>query len=648
MGMVKMTHVNIYGPQGDPQETLEVLARLACFQPDSETAALREKEQENVYAPLLTATLGLLKDLGEPVELTAYDGGYFDFAKAKQSVERFAAEVAQRGKLRAELTARMTTLEQTKTQLYHLTGLQATMDEIFGVKYLKVRFGRLPKDSYVKLPYYGEHSFTFREYDFDGEYYWGMYFVPEARAKEVDDIFASLYFERVWVPDFVHGTPQDAIAQIMTEESEVRAKQEKLDNMTDIAGPEDIRRLHAIAAWLNYEAQIFNMHKYVILLEHSYYISGFVPQDDLPRVREALAILPGVRVCEDSELEAGTPPAPRKPPVKLRNNWLARPFEMFIEMYGLPEYGDLDPTIFVAVTYSILFGVMFGDVGQGVLLGLIGYFYMYKKLNMKIGLVLTRCSVFSVVFGFVYGSVFGYEHVLDPLYRAFGFAGKPMEVLEPNSIITLLVSSVVAGIFLIVAAMLTGIISCVRRGQTARATFSVNGLAGLVFYISLLLTLVKLALGFDIPFVGTVPFYILCLGVPFVSIYFAEPICKKLTGEEIDESVGEMLMNGFFEIFDALLSFASNTMSFLRVGGFALAHAGMMTMVFTLADMTKGVPYLLIVVIGNLFVMALEGLFVGIQVLRLEFYEMFSRFFDANGAPFEPLRVTLDPARADA
>ena len=99
-------------------------------------------------------------------------------------------------------------------------------------------------------------------------------------------------------------------------------------------------------------------------------------------------------------------------------------------------------------------------------------------------------------------------------------------------------------------------------------------------------------------------------------------------------------MNGFFEMFDALLSFASNTMSFLRVGGFTLAHAGMMTMVFTLAEMTPNVFfYALVVIIGNAAVMGLEGLFVAIQVLRLEFYEMFSRFFEADGEPFSPLRI---------
>lgn len=648
MGMVHMLHMNIYGPGRDPRQTLELLARLACFDADEQpsiTAAGGTKDDP--YGPVLTQTLGLLQDLGQPAACPMYDGkGQFQLEDVKEKVEAFAAEVAARSQRKTELAARMNTYEQAKTQLYHLTGLQTSMDEIFACKYLKVRFGRLPKDSYAKLPYYEGHSFTFREYDFDGEYYWGMYFVPESASEEVDSIFASLYFERMWVPDFVHGTPQDALAQIMTEEADLKAEQEAADNLADIAGPADLSWLRGAAAWLNYESQIAQMYRFVVLLDSSYYISGFVPGDKVQELKLALSKkLPDVRVCADDEVgvEAGDT---LKPPTKLKNNWFSRPFEMFIDMYGMPEYGDIDPTGFVAITYSVLFGIMFGDVGQGILLGLIGYFIMYRKMHLPIGLILTRCSVFSTLFGFVYGSVFGFEHVLDPLYHALGFAEKPIEVLQPDAISTLLLSSVAGGVFLILCAMLAGILSHLKRKQPAHAVFSVNGVVGVVFYFSLILLLVNLVAGLHLPFVGTVPFYVLCLAVPFLGIYFSEPICNRLEGRPREESVGEMLMNGFFEVFDALLSFASNTMSFLRVGGFALAHAGMMTMVFTLADMTTNVViYAVIVLIGNLFVMALEGLFVGIQVLRLEFYEMFSRFFDADGRPFSPLAVRLPEAQ---
>ena len=287
MGMVKMKHINIYGPEQDPQQTLEVLAKLACFHPDKDAERINAAAgaAENLYTPLLASTLGLIKDVGGDPALQEYRGRFFEYGAVKDEVEALSAQVAERGKRQAEISAKLATYAQTKTQLYHLTGLHTSVDEIFACKYLKVRFGRIPKDSYLKLPYYDDHSFTFSEYDFDGEYYWGMYFVPESHAKEVDDIFANLYFERMWVPDFVHGTPQDALAQIMTQESELQAEQKELDNMSDIAAPADIERLREYASWLNYEMQIFDMRKYVITLEHTYYISGYVPESDVERLK---------------------------------------------------------------------------------------------------------------------------------------------------------------------------------------------------------------------------------------------------------------------------------------------------------------------------------------------------------------------------
>ena len=202
----------------------------------------------------------------------------------------------------------------------------------------------------------------------------------------------------------------------------------------------------------------------------------------------------------------------------------------------------------------------------------------------------------------------------------------------------ILITSIVAGIFIIVCALGTGIISNFKRGIIAKTLFSVNGVAGLVFYLALVCLLLPM-LGVEASFIGSMPYIILLIVVPFLCMYFCEPICLALEGKNPGKP-GEIIINGFFEMFDALLSFASNTMSFLRVGGFVLAHAGMMSVVFTLAAMTtQPVIYWLIVIVGNLFVMALEGLFVGIQVLRLEFYEIFSRFFDAEGRPFTPLHV---------
>ena len=108
------------------------------------------------------------------------------------------------------------------------------------------------------------------------------------------------------------------------------------------------------------------------------------------------------------------------------------------------------------------------------------------------------------------------------------------------------------------------------------------------------------------------------------------------------EGFGSFFTEGFFELFDIVLTFITNTMSFLRVGGFVLSHAGMMLVVYTLANKIGGPGYWITLIIGNIFVMVLEGMIVGIQVLRLEFYEMFSRYYEGKGIPFKSIKEILE------
>ena len=95
-------------------------------------------------------------------------------------------------------------------------------------------------------------------------------------------------------------------------------------------------------------------------------------------------------------------------------------------------------------------------------------------------------------------------------------------------------------------------------------------------------------------------------------------------------------VEGFFELFEMLLSYFSNTLSFVRIGAFAVSHAAMMEVVLMLAGVESGNTNWVVVVLGNLFVCLMEGLVVGIQVLRLEYYEMFSRFYKGSGREFKP------------
>ncbi|MEG1476324.1 MAG: V-type ATPase 116kDa subunit family protein [Oscillospiraceae bacterium] len=632
MGIAKMKYINVYGPEEQLSNTLQTLAGLECFHPDeSGSEQYRVNIANNRYEPLLIKANGLLEDLGarpykDPLQINDYHT-----AEVDAYLEKFAAEVARRMARTAEIEAQMSLYSQARVQLYHLTGLTSSVDDLFSCTFLKVRFGRLPKDSYKKLSYYEDKHFTFTVYDFDGDFYWGVYFAPTNNSDEVDSIFSSLYFERIWVPDFVHGKPQDALDEIAKKEAELTLELTELKKAGNIATAAEVDKIRSMQHWLYNRNQLFSMKHCATLFNHTFYVGGFVPLDDYERVTTALSAVSSIKFSEQHDNED----LPISPPIKLKNNRLVRPFELYVSMYGLPCNGDIDPTWFVALTYSIMFGIMFGDVGQGIIIMIAGYI-MQRFKGMALGGILERAGFCSVIFGFVYGSVFGFEEALNPVYHMLGMAGKPIEVF--GSINLILISSVAMGAFIVICAITMGIVSKFRRGKKGEVLFSPNGVAGLVFYVSIIATALDM-LVFHIGFVK-MPFIIICLIIPIFLMYFWEPLAHFVdTGKLILNNPGELLLNGFFEMFDTLLSYITNTLSFLRVGGFVLCHAGMMSVVFTLANMVGPVAYVPVVIIGNLFVICLEGLIVGIQALRLEFYEVFSRFFEADAVPFTPLTL---------
>ena len=146
-------------------------------------------------------------------------------------------------------------------------------------------------------------------------------------------------------------------------------------------------------------------------------VLGYVPSKEAAAFEKSFAGLDKVAVTLKDPGEE-----PRLTvPVRLRNLAFVKPFEMFVDMYGLPSYQDLDPTPYVAFSYILLFGIMFGDLGQGLMVSLLGLF-LYKKKGMAIGGIMSRIGLSSMVFGFLYGSVFGFEELLIPVHQEIGRA----------------------------------------------------------------------------------------------------------------------------------------------------------------------------------------------------------------------------------
>ena len=321
-----------------------------------------------------------------------------------------------------------------------------------------------------------------------------------------------------------------------------------------------------------------------------------------------------------------------RPPTKLKNCKLFKPFEMFVDMYGLPSYNELDPTVLIGLSYSILFGFMFGDVGQGLCL-MIGGWLLYHFKKMNLAGILSRCGFCSTIFGFLFGSFFGFEDVIPALWLHPKTA--MMQVPFVGNLNTVFVVAIGLGRLIILLTMVLNIYNSVKEHNTEKTWFDTNGVAGLVFYGALTVTLALYMTGHALPAAIVL---VVMFVIPLLVIFCKEPLTALVEKKShlIEDSKVMFFVQGFFELFEVCLSYFSNTLSFVRVGAFAVSHAAMMEVVLMLAGVEAGNPSWAVVVLGNLFVCGMEGLIVGIQVLRLEYYELFSRFYRGTGRAFRP------------
>ncbi|MDY3195345.1 MAG: V-type ATPase 116kDa subunit family protein [Paracholeplasma sp.] len=521
--------------------------------------------------------------------------------------------------------------ENTLIQVKNLISLDVALDDLFACEYIFIRLGRLPNDSVEKLKFFQSRPFVFKSFSYDQNYSWCMYFTTEEYKREVDNIFSSLFFERIFIPDFVKGTPKEAIEAL---ESEIDSARKQITSYKDdICSITDgcQNRLAYIKGELLFLNRLFESKKYVVGLGDKFTITGFIEEQHIEAFKQAFD---GI---EDLEIEVQEADGDKRitPPTKLKNGWFSKPFGMFVEMYGLPSYGELDPTPFVAITYSLLFGMMFGDLGQGLVLMLLG-FLAYKYKGMRLGAIGIRIGLSSAIFGLLYGSVFGDEELLTPLYTdVLGLSHKPIHIMDADFTMTLLISAIAIGAVLIVISMILNLVTLYKKKDFVEFFCSHNGLAGLLFY-GFVLVAVALQFGLGIPVLNPITIS-LFVGLPFLVIFLKEPIERRVHHHKMfPNGFGGFFVEAFFELFEIALSYVTNTMSFLRVGGFILSHAGMMLVVTSLMSMVGDAGWI-VMIFGNLFVMALEGMIVGIQVLRLQFYEMFSRYYKGDGIAFNAL-----------
>lgn len=638
MAISKMKLVNITADNEYLSDVLLRFVDLDCFHPElaskfvDSVHGLTTLNEENPITDVLQHFYEVIHDMEMQIPALDVKDRNYDLDRIKNYIEGIYQKFLQGAEVRKDLENVIQENKDALIQVQNIESMNLNLDDLFECKYIKVRFGRLPLDSVEKLQYYQNRPFVFKSFHKDETYSWCLYITTSKFEGDVDNIFSSLYFERVRIPEFVHGTPGSAKESLQEEIDNDYKQLSHVNDVIEQLKKECLENFTKIKAELEFINHTFEARKYVVGLGERFSITGFVAEEDVQKLKDIYIDLKEV----DIEVRPAHSDKRLSPPTKIKNGWFARPFSMFVEMYGVPEYDAFDPTPFVAFTYSLLFGIMFGDLGQGAILILVGYL-AYKWKGMKLGEVGMRIGISSCIFGVLFGSVLGNETLLNPMYQTiFGLHEKPIEVMSSEFIPVLLIASIGIGAMLVMIGICFNIYLKWKVKDFGEMLLSQNGVAGLALYASIVIGAI-LQVGFAIPVLSNMLYIVAFVIVPLLLIFMKEALIHKMEhGHLFPNGFGAYFAESFFELFEICLSFITNSISYLRVGGFVLSHAGMMMAVMLLTEMA-GPAGIFIFVFGNILVMVLEGLVVGIQVLRLEFYEMFSRYFEGKGIAFNAM-----------
>jgi len=407
--------------------------------------------------------------------------------------------------------------------------------------------------------------------------------------------------------------------------------------------------------------------------ESVYRIEGWVPRDSLKPLIEELERTTEGRVAIRSYTPEELPSVrsgAESVPVLLKRRLFISSFEGIVLSYGAPLYGSIDPTPLVAFFFILLFSIMFGDLGQGLVILLAGLALKsgkFKKLKGfgKFGPICIAVGIGSMFMGFLNGSFFTDEELLVPLNRSLsGFLfGTPIDrfiTIMPKDGMGKLFAffgfTIGVGVIMNSVGLVVNIIDKFKHRKIGEALFSKTGIAGAAFFWWAIGIGVRVLLGGSVAWFDAIG-----LGLPILVLFFGESFAELVEGHRAGHEAREagegeaegthkrqgflsIFIKGLVEVIDSVSYYFSNTLSFLRVGAFALSHAVLSFIVFTLADLLKErLPagqlwMLLVLIVGNAIILVLEGMIVTIQVIRLQYYEFFSKFFTETGKLFDPFR----------
>lgn len=635
----KMQFVSITGPKADIDRVVDQY--LSKYEIHLENA-LAQLQTVKTLSPYLQINpyKGLLAKAQEYEKLlepgTARTDVTMTLDEAVALIESFDQQLTQLDTQKLELEQQEKELVELLTELEPLESLDFDISRFLKFRYMTCRFGRISREYYNKFEtyVYSNTETLFYPCQKNDHYIWGFYFCPQTSADRVDAVYTSMHFEHLEISEKLYGIPSQVHKELANKLQQT--KQELAQVLDSIAGllKQKGCQLYAATRKLEDQSRNFDVRRLAACTKEDnrevfYILCGWMSVRDAASFQKEIANDSNLYCFVESDTDAAIH---GEPPTKLKNPKFFRPYEMFVKMYGLPAYNEMDPTIFLALTYMFIFGAMFGDAGQGICLA-IGGFLLYKFKKMDLAAIIGTAGIFSTFFGLMFGSIFGFEDVIPALWLRPVTAMSNLPFL--GTLNTVFVVAIAFGMFLILLTMIFHIMNAIRSKDWGNLLFDQNAITGFIFYASVVLIIVLFMTGHSLP-AGIV--LGVMFGIPLLIIMLKEPLAELVERKSpvIEGGIAMFLIQSFFELFEIMLSYFSNTLSFVRIGAFAVSHAAMMEVVLMLAGAESGNPNWIVVILGNIFVTAMEGLVVAIQVLRLEYYEMFSRFYKGSGRAFQP------------
>jgi len=624
---VSMQHVSLSILTEDIPLTAQILAQWGLFNPkgvDAATAQLLPEQPAQQFRTIFNSARNRLEKI---LARKSSDLALATTTEPYQVVELTQLETVdtQLGELWQQLSKLDETLHQLNEQqaqlrqLFSILKKFAKLDLDLGLlqqpkQFLNIHVGTIPTDNLAHLQAamtLAEHFVNIFHRDENRVYC--IVVGPLSYQHQAQSVLEHADFRSMTIPHQFKNHPQQVHTQL-TEQSQqlqrqmetILKQQNQLLQQHHSLIIESYRILQDVAAYAELTDTLKSRGQLTL-------IEGWIPTDDVPKLQKKLdqqLVNPYVLHHRSPSLQEH-----RQVPSLLRHpNWL-NSFAALVKNYGIPRYGEFDPTLLFALSFMIMFGTMFGDVGHGAVIAGLGAYFHEQLKDFKVFFVGAGLS--SMVFGLLYGSIFGFEGVLLP----------PLWLSPLHNPSLMLIIALYWGLGFILLATIIKVVNHWREGAYAEALFDNNGIAGILLLLGGFYAVQQ---WMTTGLFNTLQQFALFTPLVIILLY---------KGYENKSPLSERILVTFIEGFETIIKYFANTLSFLRVAAFSLNHVALAIAVLTLADMMDNTGKILMIIFGNLFIIGFEGAIVMIQVLRLEYYEGFSRFFSGDGQAFCPLSL---------